>query len=293
MNTLILEWNKFIRSKLFFVILGVLLILFGSLFYKNYLDFQQVDADKKHELLKIRVEIENILYPSDKNKVCIYSDDKEKMKLLNEALKITEKTLKDKHSGNEKAFMEDAVSMYEKIIEMHENKIDFQFSKSYSEYEKERLTEILKIKGNFQYEQAPLDGILLIHNNIKYLLLGTFLVIVFYFFITSYLDFNNHKGFLFTLPINRNNFVISKAVISLLINIILIFVQLIVTLGFGNFLKWKSNFRYPVFFDMFGKFIPVSKAVCYYILIQILLSFIVLFISVCVLRIYTNSKNKK
>lgn len=50
MNTLILEWNKFIRSKLFFVILGVLLILFGSLFYKNYLDFQQVDADKKHEL---------------------------------------------------------------------------------------------------------------------------------------------------------------------------------------------------------------------------------------------------
>lgn len=42
---------------------------------------------------------------------------------------------------------------------MHENKIDFQFSKSYSEYEKERLTEILKINCNFQYEQAPLDGI--------------------------------------------------------------------------------------------------------------------------------------
>lgn len=57
--------------------------------------------------LKIRVEIENILYPSDKNKVCIYSDDKEKMKLLNETLKITEKTLKDKHKAEMKAFMED------------------------------------------------------------------------------------------------------------------------------------------------------------------------------------------
>lgn len=54
MNTLILECKKFIRSRIFVVILGVILVLLASLFYKNYLNYQQVDTDKKHELLMIK-----------------------------------------------------------------------------------------------------------------------------------------------------------------------------------------------------------------------------------------------
>ncbi len=63
MNTLILECKKFIRSRIFVVILGVILVLLASLFYKNYLNYQQVDTDKKHELLMIKKEIASILYP--------------------------------------------------------------------------------------------------------------------------------------------------------------------------------------------------------------------------------------
>ena len=47
MNTLVLEFKKFIRSRIFVVILGVMLVLLASLFYKNYLNYQQTDADKK------------------------------------------------------------------------------------------------------------------------------------------------------------------------------------------------------------------------------------------------------
>ena len=51
MNTLILECKKFIRSRIFVVILGVVLILLASLFYKNFLNYQQVDADKNMNYL--------------------------------------------------------------------------------------------------------------------------------------------------------------------------------------------------------------------------------------------------
>ena len=82
MNTLILEFKKFIRSRIFVVILGVMLVLLASLFYKNYLNYQQTDADKKHELLLIKKGIEDILYPANGKSPCIYSGDKEKMDLL-------------------------------------------------------------------------------------------------------------------------------------------------------------------------------------------------------------------
>ena len=89
MNTLILECKKFIRSRIFVVILGVILVLLASLFYKNYLNYQQVDADKKHELLMIKKEIGDILYPADGKSPCRYSADKEKMDLLKKSLEIS------------------------------------------------------------------------------------------------------------------------------------------------------------------------------------------------------------
>ena len=100
MNTLILECKKFIRSRIFVVILGVILVLLASLFYKNYLNYQQVDTDKKHELLMIKKEMASILYPGDGKTPCKYSADKEKMDLLKKSLEISEKTLKLKHSGD-------------------------------------------------------------------------------------------------------------------------------------------------------------------------------------------------
>ena len=170
MNTLILECKKFIRSRIFVVILGVILVLLASLFYKNYLNYQQVDADKKHELLMIKKEIASILYPSDGKSPSIYSADKDKMDLLKKSLEISENTLKLKHSGDDRAYMESAILMYEKIIEIKENEINFSMSKSYANHEKERLSEVIKANGTFQYEEAPLDGVLLEYNNIKYIL---------------------------------------------------------------------------------------------------------------------------
>ena len=160
MNTLILECKKFIRSRIFVVILGVILVLLASLFYKNYLNYQQVDTDKKHELLLIKKGIGDILYPADGKSPCRYSADKEKMDLLKKSLEISEKTLKLKHSGDDRAYMESAILMYEKIIEIHENDINFSLSKSYAQHEKERLSEIIKVNGTYQYEEAPLDGVL-------------------------------------------------------------------------------------------------------------------------------------
>lgn len=293
MNTLILEWNKFIRSKLVVVILGIVLILFGAMFYKNYLDYQQVDADKKHELLMLRVKIEDILYPEEENSVCRYVNDENKMSLLKNSLEITEKTLKAKHSGDEYSYMENAILMYGKIIELHENNIEFEFSKSYSEYEKNRLTEIVKIKGDFQYEEAPLDSILFEYKNIKYILFTVFLISILYFFITTYLDFYYHSGFLFTLPISKKSFVLAKAVISLLINIILIILQLVSCLVFGLFWKWNSNFNYPVFYDITNKFISVSKAIMFYVSFEVVICLITLMVSTFICRIYLSSKNNK
>ena len=117
MNTLVLEFKKFIRSRIFVVILGVMLVLLASLFYKNYLNYQQIDADKKHELLLIKKEIGDILYPAGGKSPCIYSGDKEKMDLLKKSLEISEKTLKLKHSGDDRGYMESAILMYEKIID--------------------------------------------------------------------------------------------------------------------------------------------------------------------------------
>ena len=105
MNTLILEWKNFIRSRVFVVILGVVFVLLASLFYKNYLNFQQVEADKKHELLMVKEKIGLILYPKGKNASCRYSGDKDKMALLKESLNIAENTVKLRYSGNERGFM--------------------------------------------------------------------------------------------------------------------------------------------------------------------------------------------
>ena len=221
MNTLILECKKFIRSRIFVVILGVILVLLASLFYKNYLNYQQVDTDKKHELLMIKKGIGDILYPADGKSPCIYSADEEKMDLLKKSLEISEKTLKLKHSGDDRGYMKSAILMYEKIIEIKENEINFSMSKSYAQHEKERLSEIIKVNGTFQYEEAPLDGVLVEYNNIKYILAVIFLVTLSYFFITTYLDFYYHKGFLFTLPIKKTSFIIAKAMISFAVNIIL------------------------------------------------------------------------
>ena len=290
MNTLILECKKFIRSRIFVVILGVILVLLASLFYKNYLNYQQVDTDKKHELLMIKKGIGDILYPADGKSPCIYSADEEKMDLLKKSLEISEKTLKLKHSGDDRAYMESAILMYEKIIEIKENEINFSMSKSYANHEKERLSEVIKVNGTFQYEEAPLDGVLLEYNNIKYILAVIFLVTLSYFFITTYLDFYYHKGFLFTLPIKKTSFIIGKAMISFIINIILIISQFGLSLVFSYLWKWKNTFNYPVFSDLTGGFLPVNKALVNYVGIEIGICFVALFISAIFYSLYIKIK---
>ena len=290
MNTLILECKKFIRSRIFVVILGVILVLLASLFYKNYLNYQQVDTDKKHELLMIKEEISLILYPGDGKSPSIYSADKDKMDLLKKSLEISEKTLKLKHSGDDRAYMESAILMYEKIIEIKENEINFSMSKSYANHEKERLSEVIKTNGTFQYEEAPLDGVLLEYNNIKYILAVIFLMALSYFFITTYLDFYYHKGFLFTLPMKKTNFIIGKAMISFAINIILIISQFGLSLVFSYLWKWKNTFNYPVFSDLTGGFLPVNKAMINYIGIEIGICFIALIISAIFYSLYIKIK---
>ncbi|MEB3011998.1 hypothetical protein VJI77_03195 [Parvimonas sp. D2] len=290
MNTLILECKKFIRSRVFVVILGVILVLLASLFYKNYLNYQQVDADKKHELLMIKKEIGEILYPADGKSPSIYSGDKDKMDLLKKSLEISEKTLKLKHSGDDRAYMESAILMYEKIIEIKENEINFSMSKSYAQHEKERLSEIIKVNGTYQYEEAPLDGVLVEYNNIKYILSVIFLMALSYFFITTYLDFYYHKGFLFTLPIKKTSFIVSKAIISFIINIVLIISQFGLSLVFSYFWKWKIAFDYPVFHELAGGFLPVKKALLNYIEIEIAVCFIALLISTVLYSLYIKIK---
>lgn len=290
MNTFILEWKNFIRSRVFVVILGVVFVLLASLFYKNYLNFQQVEADKKHELLMVKEKIGLILYPKGKNASCRYSGDKDKMTLLKESLNIAENTVKLRYSGNERGFMESAILMYEKIIEIKENDIDFSMSKSYAQHEKERLSEIIKVNGTYQYEEAPLDGVLVEYNNIKYILAVIFLVTLFYFFITTYLDFYYHKGFLFTLPIKKTSFIVSKAIISFIINIVLIISQFGLSLVFSYFWKWKIAFDYPVFHELAGGFLPVKKALLNYIEIEIAVCFIALLISTVLYGLYIKIK---
>ena len=290
MNTLILECKKFIRSRIFVVILGVILVFLASLFYKNYLNYQQVDADKKHKLLMIKKEIASILYPSDGKSPSIYSGDKDKMDLLKKSLEISEKTLKLKHSGDDRGYMESAILMYEKIIEIKENEINFSMSKSYANHEKERLSEVIKANGTFQYEEAPLDGVLLEYNNIKYILAVIFLMALSYFFITTYLDFYYHKGFLFTLPMKKTSFIIGKAMISFAINIILIISQFGLSLVFSYLWKWKNTFNYPVFSDLTGGFLPVNKAMINYIGIEIGICFIALIISAVFYSLYIKIK---
>ena len=290
MNTLVLEFKKFIRSRIFVVILGVMLVLLASLFYKNYLNYQQTDADKKHELLLIKKEIGDILYPANGKSSCIYSGDKEKMDLLKKSLEISEKTLKLKHSGDDRGYMESAILMYEKIIEIKENEIDFSTSKSYAQHEKERLSEIIKANGTFQYEEAPLDGVLLEYNNIKYILAGILLMTLSYFFITTYLDFYYHKGFLFTLPMKKTSFIIGKAMISFAINIILIISQFGLSLVFSFLWKWKNTFNYPVFSDLTGGFLPVNKALVNYVGIEIGICFVALIISTVLFGLYIKVK---
>lgn len=290
MNTLVLEFKKFIRSRIFVVILGVMLVLLASLFYKNYLNYQQIDADKKHELLLIKKGIEDILYPAGGKSPCIYSGDKEKMDLLKKSLEISEKTLKLKHSGDDRGYMESAIFMYEKIIEIKENEINFSTSKSYAQHEKERLSEIIKANGTFQYEEAPLDGVLLEYNNIKYILSGILLMTLSYFFITTYLDFYYHKGFLFTLPMKKTSFIIGKAMISFAINIILIISQFGLSLVFSFLWKWKNTFNYPVFSDLTGGFLPVNKALVNYVGIEIGICFVALIISTVLFGLYIKVK---
>ena len=290
MNTLILECKKFIRSRIFVVILGVILVLLASLFYKNYLNYQQVDADKKHELLMIKKGIGDILYPADGKSPCIYSADKDKMDLLKKSLEISEKTLKLKHSGDDRGYMESAILMYEILIEIKEDERKFSMSKSYANHEKERLSEIIKVNGTFQYEEAPLDGVLLEYNNIKYILAVIFLMALSYFFITTYLDFYYHKGFLFTLPMKKTSFIIGKAMISFAINIILIISQFGLSLVFSYLWKWKNTFNYPVFSDLTGGFLPVNKAMINYIGIEIGICFIALIISAIFYSLYIKIK---
>ncbi|MFP5493477.1 hypothetical protein ACLGL2_04040 [Parvimonas sp. G1641] len=290
MNTLVLEFKKFIRSRIFVVILGVMLVLLASIFYKNYLNYQQIDADKKHELLLIKKGIEDILYPVGGKSPCIYSGDKEKMDLLKKSLEISEKTLKLKHSGDDRGYMESAILMYEKIIEIKENEINFSTSKSYAQHEKERLSEIIKANGTFQYEEAPLDGVLLEYNNIKYILAGILLMTLSYFFITTYLDFYYHKGFLFTLPMKKTSFIIGKAMISFAINIILIISQFGLSLVFSYLWKWKNTFNYPVFSDLAGGFLPVNKALVNYVGIEIGICFVALIISTVLFGLYIKVK---
>ena len=158
MNTLILECKKFIRSRIFVVILGVILVLLASLFYKNYLNYQQVDTDKKHELLMIKKGIGDILYPADGKSPCRYSADEEKMDLLKKSLEISEKTLKLKHSGDDRGYMESAILMYEKIIEIKENEINF----SISEYE-EKIVD----NSNLEKQAEENEQNIIIKNIIK------------------------------------------------------------------------------------------------------------------------------
>lgn len=274
------------------VILTVVFLLFSSLFYKNYLNYKKIDTDKKYELFIIKEKISSILYPNSGMSNSIYSANKDKMKLLKESFEISEKTLKLKYSGDDRPYMENAVLMYEKIIEMKESNINIPFSKNYIEHEKERLSKIIKINGNFQYEKAPLDGILVEYNSIKYILCTIFFVTILYFLISSYVDMYYHKGFLFTLPISKKNFITIKAIISFLINILLILFTFIVNCILSYFVKWKNNFKYPVFFEYFEKFIPVNKALFYYFILEISLCFIILVILVFILKIYFTLKNK-
>ena len=212
------------------------------------------------------------------------------MDLLKKSLEISEKTLKLKHSGDDRAYMESAILMYEKIIEIKENEINFSMSKSYANHEKERLSEIIKVNGTFQYEEAPLDGVLVEYNNIKYILAVIFLMALSYFFITTYLDFYYHKGFLFTLPMKKTSFIIGKATISFAINIILIISQFGLSLVFSYLWKWKNTFNYPVFSDLTGGFLPVNKAMINYIGIEIGICFIALIISAIFYSLYIKIK---
>lgn len=291
MNILILECKKFIKSKIFIVILTVVVLLLASIFYKNYLTYKQVDVDKKHELLMIKEKISSILYPND-NTLCRYFSDKNKMELLKNSFEISEKTLKLKHTYDDRAYMESAVLMYEKIIEIKENNINLSFSKSYAKHEKERLSEVIKVNGNFQYENAPLDGLLIEYNNIKYILFTIFLISIAYFLLSTYVDFYYHKGFLFTLPISKKNFITIKAIISFIINILLISLTFIVSFVLSYMLKWKNNFKYPVFFEYFEKFMPVNRALFYYLSLEILVCFIILFFLVFIYSICSNLKKK-
>ena len=238
----------------------------------------------------IKEEISLILYPGDGKSPSIYSGDKDKMDLLKKSLEISEKTLKLKHSGDDRAYMESAILMYEKIIEIKENEINFSMSKSYANHEKERLSEVIKANGTFQYEEAPLDGVLLEYNNIQYILAVIFLMALSYFFITTYLDFYYHKGFLFTLPMKKTNFIIGKAMISFAINIILIISQFGLSLVFSYLWKWKNTFNYPVFSDLTGGFLPVNKAMINYIGIEIGICFIALIISAVFYSLYIKIK---
>ena len=186
--------------------------------------------------------------------------------------------------------MESAILMYEKIIEIKENEINFSTSKSYAQHEKERLSEIIKANGTFQYEEAPLDGVLLEYNNIKYILAGILLMTLSYFFITTYLDFYYHKGFLFTLPMKKTSFIIGKAMISFAINIILIISQFGLSLVFSYLWKWKNTFNYPVFSDLTGGFLPVNKALVNYAGIEIGICFVALIISTVLFGLYIKVK---
>lgn len=289
MNIIRLEFNKFLRSRLFPLILCIFIALVGAQFYKNYLDFQQVDTDKKHELVKIKGELQDILYPHERKS--LYADDENKMKVLKEAYEISEKTMISKHKGDENLFMENAIKMYEKIVEVKDNDITFSFSKSFAQQENTRLTEILKINGNFYYEEAPLDSIVLFFKNLKESLILIFLISIFYFLTTTYFDFKNHGGFLFTLPINKSNFVFGKSVISFFINIILIIIQFLISIGFGKIWKWKNNFKYPVFYDKLNEFIPVNRAIIFDTVLEIAICVIVLIISTVVLKTYVEKKS--
>lgn len=238
----------------------------------------------------IKEEISLILYPGDGKSPSIYSGDKDKMDLLKKSLEISEKTLKLKHSGDDRGYMESAILMYEKIIEIKENEINFSMSKSYANHEKERLSEVIKANRTFQYEQAPLDGVLLEYNNIKYILAVIFLMALSYFFITTYLDFYYHKGFLFTLPMKKTSFIIGKAMISFAINIILIISQFGLSLVFSYLWKWKNAFNYPVFSDLTGGFLPVNKAIINYVGIEIGICFVALIISTVFYSLYIKIK---
>ena len=173
MNTLILECKKFIRSRIFVVILGVILVLLASLFYKNYLNYQQVDTDKKHELLMIKKGIGDILYPADGKSPCRYSADEEKMDLLKKSLEISEKTLKLKHSGDDRGYMESAILMYEKIIEIKENEINF----SISEYE-EKIVD----NSNLEKQAEENEQNIIIKNTLKTLKKEEYTVFIMFYY---------------------------------------------------------------------------------------------------------------